>query len=353
MFPTYEKIAESPDRWRLEETAYRRLRGAEWVVTEKVHGANFCLGVEGDIVRCANRREWLAEGDPFFGWQTVRDRLKAPVQELFARLCAERGEIRRLLVYGELFGGGYPHPEVPPVAGVQPVQTGVWYAPDIRFCAFDIRVETVGGETRYLDYARAQELLTDVQILCVAPLFVGRYEAAMEYDVRFDSTLPRRLGLPALPAGSNPAEGIVIKPWRELGLQDRTGAPVRPVLKRKIPEFAEDRRFHEAEKWTAPAGGAVAGTLPLDLLKWEAYNRITPNRRDAVLSKIGPDAPGSQARLFVLLVQEVLEEAREATPDAWAALAAGPRAELRTYVEGELRTLLRGSPRPPRGLRRG
>jgi hypothetical protein len=40
---------------------------------------------------------------------------------------------RQLSVYGELFGGSYPHPFVPVEEAVSAVQTGVWYAPDVEF----------------------------------------------------------------------------------------------------------------------------------------------------------------------------------------------------------------------------
>ena len=252
-FPDYEKIAESLDRWRLEPSAFRTLRKAEWVVTEKIHGANFCIATNGDTVRCANRRELIAPGEPFFGYEAVRDRVGPKVRALFQGLQVQHPETISLYLYGELFGGGYPHPGVTPTPGVQPIQTGVWYAPDIRFCAFDLRVENAVGKYRYLDYADVVTLCAEAGIFVAAPLFVGKYEVAMAQNNRFDSTVPRALGLPELPPGTNLAEGVVVKPYREIALLTAQGEPVRPVLKRKIREFSEDKRYHEATKWETPA----------------------------------------------------------------------------------------------------
>ena len=344
-FPGYEKIAESLDKWRLEPSAFRLLRKAEWVVTEKMHGANFCLASDGQTVRCANRRAWLAPGELFFGHETVRDALAEKIEALFHCLRAEQTDIACLYLYGELFGGAYPHPDVIPTPGIQPIQTGVWYAPDIRFCAFDLRIENAAGKRRYLDYVEVIKRCTEVGIFAATPLFVGKYEAAMEREIRFDSTIPRVLGLPALPAGTNLAEGVVTKPYREIVLTTENGDTIRPVLKRKITEFAEDKRFHEATKW---GDSRQAGVSPLDLLQWEASCRIVENRLNAAISKIGY-VPGKTREkaplLFMLLTNEVRDETQAALPDAWAALSPSDRETLQRFIAAHVRGLLRTKPK--------
>ena len=52
---TYEKIAESTDQWHLDETHYRILEKTRWVVTEKIHGAHFCIVADGSIIAGASR----------------------------------------------------------------------------------------------------------------------------------------------------------------------------------------------------------------------------------------------------------------------------------------------------------
>lgn len=333
MFTPYEKIPEGSGKWGLEEGVWRRLRRVSWVVTEKVHGANFAFLSDGTgAVYGANRRHVLREDEAFFGWQALRDAYVGAVREVVALVRASHPKIERVTIYGELFGGGYPHPEVTPVAGVQPVQTGVWYAPDLHFCAFDIAVEDGKGVRHYLAYEEALSLFKRAGLFAAKPLFVGTYEQAMEQPIRFDSTLPRLLGLPSLPAGSNLAEGVVIKPYQEVA-----GLAIRPIVKRKIPEFAEDRRYHEAEKWQEPSSVANGGAL--DMLKWEAYCHLTENRLNAARSKVG-EAEGQT--LFLVFVEDIQAELRETQGQLLAGLTVAQQAELETYIKVEAGKLIPG-----------
>jgi Rnl2 family RNA ligase len=346
-FPGYEKIAESLDRWKLDPAAFRRLSKSEWVVTEKIHGANFCIATDGVEVRCANRRAWIAPDESFFGYETVREDLAPKLRELFRQVKADLPDVVSLYLYGELFGGGYPHPEVKPIDGVQPIQTGVWYAPDIRFCAFDLRIENAGGERRYLDYADVVKRCAEVDIPAAVPLFVGKYEAAAARDIRFDSTIPRLLGLPGLPIGTNLAEGVVIKPYREVAMTAPNGERLRPVIKRKITEFGEDKRYHEATKWQAPAvplAPEAPKAPPLETLQWEALCRMVDNRRNAAASKIGyvsGKTPEKEPLLFRLLMDEVLDEVQTAFPDASQSLTEAEQVELNQFIAAEVQELIK------------
>jgi hypothetical protein len=78
-----------------------------------------------------------------------------------------------VLLFGELCGGRYPHPEVPPDARVEAVQTGVYYSPTIEFYAFDIALELAGGRLNeatddslfFLDYDKVR--VCGVCVRCV------------------------------------------------------------------------------------------------------------------------------------------------------------------------------------------
>lgn len=299
-FLPYDKIPESADAWRLDPAGWRQLKKSRWIVTEKIHGANFCFVAEGGDIRCASRKGLLTEDDSFFAYRRMLTAQGEAARAVGTGLTDRPGVVRAFL-YGELFGGGYPHPDVPQVEGVQPVQTGIAYCPDIRFSAFDLRIETADGEERYLDFEETAALCDAVGLLRAQSLRTDTYEKATAYPLGFDSTIPALLGLPPLPAGSNKAEGVVIKPLREILVVGASG-PLRPVVKQKLPEFAEDRRFHEAEKWTEEPA-RYDGTQ--DLLQWEAYNRITTNRWDASVSKVGRDRLGEA---LDLLVEEVFTE---------------------------------------------
>ncbi|MFB2974532.1 RNA ligase family protein [Aerosakkonema sp. BLCC-F183] len=248
-FIGYEKIFESQTKWNLTPADLRAFKKTDWVVTEKIHGANFCITTDGSNVRFAKRKEFLQPGEDFFGFKSKESRLINQVNEIFKILQAEAKVPLKVFVYGELFGGEYPHPDVPSVTNVQAVQTGVYYSPDIEFCAFDIAiVENNNLASRnYKDYHKALTIFQQVGMMNALPLFVGKYETALAYHPEFDSTIPGLLGLPKLPF-ANKAEGIVIKPVKSFWLESAKGR-IRPILKIKIPEFAEDSRFHQATKW--------------------------------------------------------------------------------------------------------
>lgn len=106
----YEKIPENPNQWNLTESDYRNFKKTDWVVTEKIHGANFGIVTDDSEVRFAKRKEFLDCGEDFFGYQLLLDKLVVQVKEIF--------KIVRL------------------IPGVQAIQTGVYYYPRIEYCVF-------------------------------------------------------------------------------------------------------------------------------------------------------------------------------------------------------------------------
>lgn len=336
-FTSYEKIPESPQQWGLEPAGFRMLEKARWVVTEKIHGANFCFVADGSNIRCANRRQFLEQDEPFFGYQELLGRLRERVL-LVAALVRRQVNASTVAIYGELFGGAYPHPDVQPNQSVQPVQTGIYYVPGIEFCAFDIAVE-IGPERTYLDYERVLEFCHQADLFVAEPLLIGTYAAAMAYPVGFSSTIPRRLGLPPL-SEPNLAEGIIIKPVKALEVSGSHGL-IRPVLKKKIPAFAEDKRYSAAQRW--PARPVEYSSL-LETLQWAAFSMVTENRLQSAISKIGPGRARDgrhMQRLFRLVVDDIVDQLKEEYSEALQSLSSSNRKLLTQGIQREVRELLR------------
>jgi Rnl2 family RNA ligase len=344
---SYEKMAESPDQWHLDEAHYRALDKTSWVVTEKIHGAHFCMLTDGAIIAGASRKHLLAPGENFFEYQRVLQRLEQQVYQLFRLTSRLYPQLAWLSIYGELFGGTYPHPEVAPIADLQPIQTGIYYAPDIEFCAFDLAISGMQLPPTYLDYDQTMALCQSAGLLYASPLLIASYQEALNYPVEFSSTIPALLSLPPL-SQSNKAEGIVIKSLKALTIPTKKG-PVRPIFKRKIAAFAEDRRFHQAQKWSLPPVSFHPGNL--DQLKWEAFNQLTENRVRSAISKLGYRGIRESSRsrqessksrqLFHLLIADVLEQLDINQPDLLAALTQAERRELLSSIQQEARTLLK------------
>jgi Rnl2 family RNA ligase len=337
---SYEKIAESPNLWGLDEAEYRTLEKTPWVVTEKIHGANFCIITNGSTIAAANRKHLLAPNDNFFEYQRVLQRVEQQIYQLFHLTRHLYPQLTWLSIYGELFGGAYPHPDVAPVTGLEPIQTGIYYAPDIEFCAFDLAISDASHPHTYLDYDQARSPLQSVGLLYTPPLLIGSYQEALNYPIEFLSTIPALLGLPPL-TQDNKAEGVVIKPLKAFTVPTKKG-PIRPIFKRKIATFAEDRRFHQAQKWSLPPSPPLSSNL--DQLKWEAFNQITENRLRSAISKIGYRGvrqPSKSRQLFQLFITDILEQLNTDQTALFAALTKAERSQLIDSIQQEVRAFFK------------
>lgn len=267
-----------------------------WVATEKLHGANFVVGVEGDRVRFGKRKAWLAADEPFFGWQLVASDLADR-----ARHLAREANEPTLVLYGELLGGGYPHPAVAPTPGLSPVQTGIWYSPDLRWVMFDALV-LAGDESdaEWLSFRDLERLAARVGLLVAPVIARGRRDELERLPASGVPALPPLLGLPHI--AENVREGYVLKPDR------RMRASLRPVVKRKIAEL-DDARFDEADAFTP-------GHLTLDELAAWAGRLINDARMASARSKVGTD----RGAIIEEIVLDVAYDLATVFADSWRSL---------------------------------
>lgn len=326
-FCKYEKMAENSG-------AVGAAAGtARYIVTEKIHGANFCIIAtfsEGTSVEVqfAKRTAVLggaADAEDFYSCRsTGLLRELAPSAEAVLRQIAGEGGIcpgaAAVHIYGELFGGSYPHPEVDAVQGLEPVQVGVWYAPNLRFMAFDVAVD-IATQRSYLDFGDAQGICTRCGILFVQSLRVGTLAECLDFEIEFNTTIPERLGYPPLLSGAsespdNLAEGVVIRPQHEPHQPPRAGAgrkeSARGLFKRKIASFSEKRYQNDDWKKGKAGGGGVAPVITdEESSRYEIMANVTEARLAAVLSKIGRVDPADKEACLKLL-EDFKEDVREA-----------------------------------------
>ena len=255
----YDKICETTDRWLTQgHRAFARLKckpksasailGSKqlssarniWVVTEKVHGSNFSFvgfppadPESAPTVRCAKREECLDENSDedntsFFGFRKVKNRYQAAAEQAFTTIVKQfattaSGDVVRLTIYGELFGGIFPGLTSPPDV-ITPVQEGVYYHPDLDYMAFGATVmlrpgQNGGKQTPVakveLDFLPAMEMLKHCGFLTAEALHVGSFTDCCNFDLNFTTTIPGRLGVPPQArmkiAAMNLAEGIVCR----------------------------------------------------------------------------------------------------------------------------------------------
>jgi Rnl2 family RNA ligase len=333
MLAPYDKIEE---RWEADPAVEKRLARERWVATEKIHGAHFVVvaGADGGPLRFGKRRELIPPGESFFGHEVVvarlRDALLRAVDAVRRRWDAHDATVQ---LYGELFGGRYPHPDVAPEPGVAPVQSGVWYSPRVELCFYDVAIVRGEGRT-FAPFDEGMALLADAGLFVAEPIVIGSLAEVRAVAVERVTAIPARLGLPALPAeeGPNLAEGVVLKTVREVALPG--GLRARPIVKRKLPRFAEDERYHGAQKPRPPArasGDALARLLEA------AASLVTPPRLDSARSKLGP-AVGAD-RLADEARDDILDELQRRHAADMAALTDADRAILGDQIVGMTRAL--------------
>ncbi|MEU1283892.1 RNA ligase family protein [Kitasatospora sp. NPDC005856] len=325
----FETVSDGPELRPYPKIPARGRSGGpgsrEWTAAEKVHGAHFAVVCEGGSVRAAKRRELLDdEGlDGFFGVSRIWPGLSVAAARFAAAVREPRGPATVVTIYGELAGGRYPHPEVPAVPGVEPVQTGVWYAPGLRWLPFDATVETPEGRWWIADRT-LRTAARAVGLTCVPLLGHGPLNTLHDLPVRFPTRVPALFGLPDLP--DNLAEGCVLKPageWHESGT-------ARPLVKVKQQTFAEDDRYDGARPYLPPPRGAAG--VPAWLLV-QASALLTPARAAAAVSKLGPRTP------VEAVAAEIAHDATEELAEAVGGLEPDVLAALRRALEPGARAL--------------
>lgn len=297
-----------------------------YVALEKIHGAQLVLGVGADgTLRAGKRKAWLDPEEPFFGWQVRRAELEEAARAFRALAAGEGllGDGDDFVLFGELFGGAYPHPDVPPLRALSAVQTGMWYAPDLRWAPFAALVAAEGEAGGTL---LAPSVVADLasRVGWIGPPVVARGNRAevAAAPERFASRVPAALGLP--PLDGNVAEGYVV--WL-----DRPMPFARPVAaKRKIPEMREAALYGDAFDGSAAFDASRA--LPLADLLALLPSLVNRARIESARSKVGghdPRALLDEVELDVLIdLQAALPIAVDALTDAEAARLGGAIREL-------------------------
>jgi len=225
-FVKYRSIENSYRIRMLEKIAEEGKDKQQYVVTEKVHGANFSFWCDGNEVKCGKRSAILKNDANFFNFQQVLGKHFMTIMKLWQSFnFGFNAQI--LTIYGELHGGRYPHPDVEPVKHVGGIQKEVYYSPDIEFYAFDIM-----WDGKFLNVDDFEKIMTmsDMGLTYAKRLYTGTLEQCLKYPNEFQTTIPREYGLPSIEG--NICEGVVIKPVIYTELIDGT----RVILKNKNPK---------------------------------------------------------------------------------------------------------------------
>ena len=293
MFKKYSSIENTFRKEFLDKIKEHGYWDETYIVQEKVHGANLSFWTTDGVEFVAAKRTGILEPDEnFYNFKQVLEEIKPKLQGIWKDIKSDYNDLKEMAVFGELFGGNYPHPEVKKVGSAIKLQQGIYYSPRNMFYAFDI---LINGE-KYLDVEYANKLFEKHGLLYAKTLFSGTLEECLKYPNDFDSVIPAQLGLPEIKP--NICEGVVIRPARYLKFNNNT----RVILKNKNEKWAET--IKPKRKARKPV------KLPENVVKLQdaILNYVTENRLSNVISKIGEVSIEDFSQVISMFNRDIIED---------------------------------------------
>ena len=295
-FKKYSSIENSFDETFMEKVRSHAPSGARFVVQEKVHGSNCSFLCDGQEIQFAKRTAVVGEKEDFYQWQELAERYRECIFKVFGMLKERFPDLISIIVYGEMFGGAYPHKEVKRIGAMSAIQKGVYYCPGHDFYGFDIYVYTPDNAF-YLDVDSVNRIFREADIFFAETLYEGSLDECLNYPNASPSKIYKHFDLPEIE--DNICEGIVIRPKQPLYIPNGS----RIIIKSKNARFAEKKGIRHAPKVPRVIAEEVAALFAL------AEDYFTEPRLDNVKSHIGEVSfPRDLGRVSGLLAKDVLED---------------------------------------------
>ena len=269
----------------------------KWVVTEKVHGANFSFWVYKNLesgkidIKCAKRSGWIDEAEKFFNYKLVLEKYRTMLEKL------RDDQLDDFVIYGELFGGN--------------IQSGMCYKIEQDFVAFDMRWINEDGSLS-LPLSKLKVLTLDEYYNIPVTPIIGIYdsfEEALSVEESFTSKLIRENFDGA--EKHKEAEGVVIEP--DVAVYEPNGS--RVYLKKKTKRFLE-KSGKPNIKHKSPVVLQESVKVKLE----EALVFLNRNRFESVVSKIGEVSIKDIGKVMGLMTQDIvvdMEKDLEQDVDSW------------------------------------
>lgn len=272
-FTKFSSLENTYNKKLIDKIVYEGLDSGTWMVTSKIHGANFSFWYNGSDFQVASRTQFV--DGTFFGCQGVINMHQQNFIDWYHRNY-HNGET--VVIYGELFGNG--------------IQKEVNYG-EKKFRAFDVMIDG-----KVLDKVSAQFVVADAGFEFVPVLFIGDFESCLQVN-----NVYRSLFTPADHEGDNYEEGNVIEPVEIKHF--RTGK--RVYLKNKTTMFSEKNRGVDFSKEKVYLSENAVKILD------QVSEYITENRVRNVLSKMGVLTEKQFGSLLGQTMKDVIEEFEKET----------------------------------------
>ncbi|NIF07134.1 RNA ligase, Rnl2 family [Chryseobacterium sp. Tr-659] len=307
IFKTYNSIENAYQARVIEQIRMQGFGDEVFIVQEKVHGANFSFFTDGKEIKIAKRTAFIGSDEKFFNAHQILERYRKNVIDVFRKVKTIYPDVETVVIYGELFGGGYSHKDVEPVKGAVRVQKGIDYAPYNEFYGFDIKLNGI----TYLDTEVVNQIFETTGFFYARILFQGTLEETLRFPNVFNSKIPAWLGLPEM---NNMCEGTIIKTLKTRYF----GNGARVILKNKNEKWIEKSKM--VKKQTKTTQKPVIFSETAQNIWEEIQTYITVNRLNNVVSKIGEFEPRMIGKVIGLFAQDILEDFEKDFPAAFAGI---------------------------------
>lgn len=297
-FKKYNSIVNSYDDEFVQKIKMLNLDEKEcwWCITEKIHGSNtsICYDHINNTIHYGKRTAFLEKGEKCYNVQECFIGMDEKIKQIHAMYTKEHGVAPdSIIIFGEICGGSYPHPDVPRDTHASKVQKGVYYSNTNKWVAFDIAIKLPNQE-HYTYYSSKQFFDTCEQLgIQAVPLLaiVRTLNEALEYPNNQKSVMYRHFGLPKLE--DNIMEGVVIRPFKT----DVFMGQSRVILKNKNDKFKEKSREKRPD---------IYKDIPEDVakVKAELETYVTENRVYNVLSHFGEMSKSEKIQKLGMLIAE-------------------------------------------------
>ncbi|PRB00333.1 RNA ligase, Rnl2 family [Chryseobacterium sp. MYb7] len=308
IFKTYNAIENAYQARVIEQIRMQGFGDEVFIVQEKVHGANFSFFTDGKEIKIAKRTAFIEKDEKFFNAHHILERYRKNVIEVFQKVKTIHPDVETVVIYGELFGGGFKHKDVEPVKDAVKVQKGIEYAPYNEFYAFDIKLNGI----TYLDTEVVNQIFEETGFFYAKILFQGTLEDALKFPNVFNSKIPAWLGLPELE--NNMCEGTIVKTLKTKYF----GNGARIILKNKNEKWVEKSKM--VKKEVKIVHKQVHFSEKAQEIWEEIQKYVTANRLNNVVSKIGEFEPKMIGKVIGLFSQDILEDFQKDFPTIFTAI---------------------------------
>ena len=326
MFKKYNSIENT---YREKEITQVYLHGydkEEYVVQEKVHGANFSIITDGIKITAAKRSGIITANENFNNYQHVLKTYSKAIKELFSLVKEAHPHTISITVYGEIFGGSYDHKEVKRIKEMVRIQKGVFYSPANNFYAFDICI----NQEEYIDVDTANAFFEKVGLFYAKTIFKGSFKDCTAHPNDFNSKIAIWLGLPEIE--NNICEGVIIKPVKTKLFKNGN----RVIFKNKNEKWSERTKGEKKE---------IKTTIPFSENEKDIIGKllsyVNENRLLNVQSKLGDFTPKQTGKVIGLVSQDAFIDFKKDYETLWNTIEKERQKLITKVLNKEVITLVK------------